>query len=139
MRRSISVYVSLPMISMENFDFHKNYVQIIKELGLKVISEWVCIPPYNEKLPPRSIFERDIKAINVSDLLIADITHQSHGVGMEIMYAYMLGKKLIVTFKKGSKVSRMILGIPGILCVEYESLSDLREKLSEAIKRMWAD
>ncbi len=127
-------YVSLPMIHTTDFSFNRRYINIVESLGIKVVSKWVASPPKESKLTPHEVFKRDLDAISRSDLLIADVTHPSHGVGMEIMYAYMLGKKIIVTYKSGSKLSYMILGLPGAVLVEYRNINELECKLKKVLE-----
>ena len=116
--KRITAYIALPMVHKEDFSFNEMYVKMIEELGMEVVSKWVTSMDIT---PPRKVFLRDIKSIEKSDMIIADVSEPSHGVGMELMYAFLKGKRIIVTARVGSKVSYMILGMPNIKIVWYNS------------------
>ena len=124
------VYVALPMVHREDFSFNERYVKLIEELGLEVISKWVTSM---DTITPREVFLRDIKSIEKSDVIIADVSEPSHGVGMELMYAFLKGKGIIVTVRAGSKVSYMILGMPNVKVIWYNSFDDLKVKLRKVL------
>lgn len=127
---TLKVYVALPMIHMKDFSFNKKFIKLLEDLGFEVLSKWVI---KFEEENPREVFERDISTIEKCDILIADVTFPSHGVGMEIMYAFIKGKRIIVTAKKGSKISYMILGMPGVRVIYYNTLSDLEKELRDLL------
>jgi len=128
--REVLAYVALPMVHKRDFSSNEKYVKLIEGLGLKVISKWVTSM---DTATPPEVFQRDVKSIERSDIIIADVTEPSHGVGMELMYAFLKGKKIIVTAKEGSKVSYMILGMPRVKIVWYNSLDDLEIKLRKVL------
>jgi len=61
---------------------------------------------------PADIYARDVAWIAGCDLLLAEITTPSHGVGYEIGYALQLGKPVFCLHREGVKVSKMITGNP---------------------------
>jgi len=62
------------------------------------------------KVDPVEVFSRDVNWIAGCDLLLAEISTPSHGVGYEIGYALNISKPVLCIFRKGVKVSKMILG-----------------------------
>ena len=124
-------YVALPMVSRGDFSFNREYVRVVESLGLEVASKWV---ESWDDADPREVFERDLRAIDACDVLVADVSEPSHGVGMEVMYAYMRGKRVVLTARRGSKVSRMLLGLPGAALVWYGDLGELRDGLRKALR-----
>ena len=60
----------------------------------------------------RDIYRRDVTWIDESDLLVAEVSTPSHGVGYEIGYALAREKPVFCLFKEEIKVSKMILGNP---------------------------
>ena len=58
------------------------------------------------------IYERDTAWIRGCDLLLAEVSTPSHGVGYEIGYALSLGKPVLCLHRAAAKVSKMILGNP---------------------------
>jgi nucleoside 2-deoxyribosyltransferase len=59
---------------------------------------------------PKDVFERDTNWITACDVLIAEVSTPSHGVGYEIGYALSLSKPVICLHKNNRKISKMILG-----------------------------
>lgn len=79
------------------------------------------------------IFERDYKQLESCDLLIAEVSERSHGVGVEIGLSYNLGLLRILLSEKGNTVSKLLEGMPNTVVLEYESVADLKEKLSKEL------
>jgi 2'-deoxynucleoside 5'-phosphate N-hydrolase len=63
-------------------------------------------------LDPLEVYARDTRWIQESDVLIAEVSVPSHGVGFEIGYALGLGKPVLALYQAGRKVSKMISGNP---------------------------
>jgi nucleoside 2-deoxyribosyltransferase len=127
------VYLSVPIISKRDLDKAQLLLKTIEDMGHRVISRWVTSPDLGYTLTPREVFERDVKGVKESDILVAEISEPSHGVGMEIMLAYMQRKKIVCTFIKGSAVSRMIRGLPEAFLIEYASEDEAVEKLGKLL------
>jgi len=87
-------------------------------------------------MPPQKVFERDTNGVRESDCLVADVSVPSHGVGLEIMLAFVNGKKIILLSKKGAVVSRMVLGIPEAIFVQYSAEDEIRSALKELLTTM---
>ncbi|RJQ15618.1 hypothetical protein C4573_05670 [Candidatus Woesearchaeota archaeon] len=83
---------------------------------------------------PKEIFTRDYKQLKSCNLLIAEVSETSHGVGIEIGMSYCLGLKRILLHEKGTLVSKLVQGMPETTVIEYEDLPDLRKKLSTALE-----
>jgi 2'-deoxynucleoside 5'-phosphate N-hydrolase len=63
-------------------------------------------------IDPSEVYFRDTTWIRESDVLIAEVSVPSHGVGYEIGYALSLGKPVLALYQEGRKVSKMISGNP---------------------------
>lgn len=61
---------------------------------------------------PADIYARDTAWIRACDLLLAEVSTPSHGVGYEIGYALSLNKPVLCLHRASRKVSKMILGNP---------------------------
>ena len=75
------------------------------------------------------------KEIDNSDFLIAELTHKSIGVGIEIGYAFATKKPIIYVRQKGAEYSTTTAGC-SVFVIEYENETDLVEKISQAIKEI---
>lgn len=61
---------------------------------------------------PGDIYQRDVRWIAESDLLVAEVSTPSHGVGYEIGHALSHGKPVLCLYQEGKNISKMILGNP---------------------------
>jgi 2'-deoxynucleoside 5'-phosphate N-hydrolase len=65
----------------------------------------------NERqLTPQNVYERDVNWIKNCDVLIAEVSVPSHGVGYEIGFALNIGKPVLCVYQKNRRVSKMITG-----------------------------
>jgi len=89
-------------------------------------------------IDPVVVYERDTRWIRECDLLVAEVSTPSHGVGYEIGYALQLRKPVICLYLKGTPVSKMILGNkdPRLLIFYYANISEaidfIKRRLAEA-------
>ncbi|HRR91405.1 MAG TPA: hypothetical protein P5253_03910, partial [bacterium] len=106
----------------------------ISEMGFEISSPWVLSGKDAGKTP-EDIFYRDIGSVKESDILVAEISSPSHGVGMEIMQAYVSNRKIIMVAREGSNISFLVRGVPGSTIVEYKNYEDLEENLKKILER----
>lgn len=92
-------------------------LQSIKDAGGDILSEIFvndAIQFGGSPLPTPEIYQRDINMINNADVVIAEVTNPSLGVGYELGYAQNLGKPILCLFDEasGRKLSAMVDGNP---------------------------
>jgi nucleoside 2-deoxyribosyltransferase len=63
-----------------------------------------------EILSPEEVYARDVAWIESCDILIAEVSTPSHGVGYEIGYALSKGKQVLCCHRRGKRISKMISG-----------------------------
>jgi len=63
-------------------------------------------------LSPRDVYIRDTGWLRECDVLIAEVSVPSHGVGYEVGLALGIEKPVLVLFQDGRKISKMIGGNP---------------------------
>ena len=80
---------------------------------------------------PRDVYARDINWIQASDILLAEISVPSHGVGYEIGFALDLGKPVFCLYQEGRAVSKMITGNPHP-ALTVSSYTDVADAISQA-------
>ncbi|MES2409787.1 MAG: nucleoside 2-deoxyribosyltransferase [Patescibacteria group bacterium] len=85
------------------------------------------------KLTDKEIYERDVELIQKSDLVIAEVTNPSLGVGYELAYAEMLKKPVVCLFRKieDKRLSAMVNGNSYFRVLTYTDLEDAAGKLKE--------
>ena len=120
------------------------YYQIIKflqEYG-QVLTEHVGEKDLNvmgeSTLSDKQIHDRDMKWLLESDLMVAEVTNPSLGVGYEIGRAIENNKKIVCLYRKlqNKKLSAMISGLIRVKNIEYNKISDLIEHLDLYLKNL---
>jgi 2'-deoxynucleoside 5'-phosphate N-hydrolase len=94
---------------------YQKIVAALQEYGHQVPTAVLASPevmPLEGVATPEEVYARDIGWITESDLLVAEVSTPSHGVGYEIGYALSLGKQVLCLYRQDRKVSKMILGNP---------------------------
>jgi nucleoside 2-deoxyribosyltransferase len=109
-------------------------INVLTGMGIDVPTAHIAetgVEEVDAREEPGDIYNRDVNWIQESDLLIAEVSTPSHGVGYEIGYALDLEKPVLCIFKKGVVVSKMITGNPHRLLavMEYKDMSNAEEIL----------
>ena len=75
------------------------------------------------------IYSRDLDWLKSSDLMIAEVSTPSLGVGYEIATAIHLNKKILCLYNpvKGRKLSAMIAGSPDVEVYAYTDLEEAKK------------
>jgi len=84
------------------------------------------------------IHDRDLKWLRNSDVLIAEVTLPSLGVGYEIGIATSEKTPIIALFKNNTKkrLSAMISGSESIRVIEYSEVEELFSKLDDMLNKI---
>ncbi|MDD4937757.1 MAG: nucleoside 2-deoxyribosyltransferase [Candidatus Shapirobacteria bacterium] len=101
----------------------KNFGDVLTEhIGNKNLSQM------GEAISAQEIYKRDIDWVKNCDVLVAEVTNPSFGVGMEIARATEFNKRVICIYRviDGKKLSAMISGCPGIEVFKYENIDGLK-------------
>jgi nucleoside 2-deoxyribosyltransferase len=90
-------------------------VEAIKKAGGNVLSEVFvhdAIDYGGSPLPPKDIYERDTQMIHDADVMIAEVTNPSLGVGYELAYAEKINRPILCLFNKTAtnSLSAMVSG-----------------------------
>lgn len=91
----------------------------------------------SEKKPgqDQAIYKQDTDWLKESDIVIAECTCPSIGVGYELAYAERLQKPTYVFFRKGKgSLSAMINGDPFFHIYQYETEEELTALIDSALK-----
>ena len=116
----MKVYLSVPMIANRALPRAKLIAKAITDAGHTVSSPWVLGPVENVDPLAVDVFQRDTRATEESDAIVADVTEPSIGVGMELMAAYKAHRRIILVVKKGKVTSRMLTHMDRKETVEYD-------------------
>ena len=116
-------------------DLASTYAEMIAMLGSygRVLTEHLgsdeVIEAKDRVLSDKEIHDRDLQWIVESDLLVAEVTVPSLGVGYEIGRAIEMGKPVLCLFKQGSEytISAMIAGSDKVEMKYYQSLEEVKD------------
>jgi nucleoside 2-deoxyribosyltransferase len=82
-----------------------------------------------------AVARRDLDWVAACDALIAEVSTPSHGVGVEVAAAVAGGKPVLLVYRHGVVVSRLLLGLPGAASLAYTNLAELRDGVKEFLAR----
>ncbi len=110
-----------------------------RDLWLEYLDEYGAVintSAYDKNnISDKEIYERDISWIKQCDVVVAEITNPSLGVGYELCYAEKQDKPIICYYVKDTNISAMIQGNNHIIKIPYEYTKtfskDILEKISE--------
>ncbi len=120
---------------------YRRFVSGLEAAGFRVLAGAVAaehVGPTGETLDRHVIFTRDLGWLDACDLLVAEVTTPSHGVGYEIAYArYQRRIPVICLYRPAAakRCSAMISGDPGVELIEYEDVDAALPRLLESIRQ----
>ena len=110
-------------------DLYAQIIVLLKKYGT-VVTEHVGdaqITQEGEGAPDREIHDRDIAWLRECDVIVAEVTAPSLGVGYELGRAVEWGKRIVCLYRTspGKKLSGMIAGAPGVVVHQYTDVGEL--------------
>ena len=114
---------------------YPHIIACLKKYG-EVLTEFVADPQHTQlgeqRLAPEAIYRRDMGLIDRCDVLVAEVTVPSFGVGVEVALAGAQGKPVLALYHpaKDRRLSAMIAGDPNVTVVEYVSTEDAMSKIT---------
>jgi nucleoside 2-deoxyribosyltransferase len=114
----------------EELPIYQHVVARLKSLGHVVLTEHVADPNVLSRerdVPAREVYRRDANWLNGADVVIAEISRPSLGVGYEIGYALQRETPTLCVYRDGLFVSKMITGNPSpfLTLAAYRDESEL--------------
>lgn len=119
----------------EKIDIYEKINNLLRNYG-SILDEHVANRNVNElekDYTQEQIYSRDISWIKECDIVVAETSVPSLGVGYELAYAENLGKKIICIYDENTNLSAMIKGNKYFELIEYNNSSDLLLKLKEIL------
>jgi 2'-deoxynucleoside 5'-phosphate N-hydrolase len=122
----------------EDAGLYARIIQFLKQFGT-VFTEHVgdasLTSQGDEGITDFHIHDRDMEWLIASDVIVAEVTTVSTGVGYEIGRAVSLGKIVICLYREqpGKRLSAMIAGCPGISVVLYQHPEEIESVLAELL------
>ena len=109
---------------------------LLESLDLELLSRHQTQDDFwksESRLTERQIHDRDYRWLQKADLVIAEITNPSLGVGAELADAVWLGIPVLAVYKREyeHEISAYICGKAGVVCRAYRDTADLKEIIRE--------
>lgn len=113
----------------EDKEFYLKLIEYLQKYG-EVLTEHIgnknLTERGEEKLDDKLIRARDMAWVREADVIVADVSTPSLGVGYEIRDAEVLEKSILCLYKlqEGKRLSAMIAGSEDLLVKNYSTLED---------------
>lgn len=117
---------------------YRQIIRLLKEYG-DVLTEHVGYEDpirAESDMSDEAIYARDMSWLEEADILVAEVTIPSHGVGYEIARGEILGKDILCLYRLGAahRLSALIAGNPHIRYEEYEHPEQIRPILEAFLR-----
>ena len=123
----------------EDADLYFRIIEYLKTFG-EVLTEHIGDPSLtsvgDDGPNDKFIHDRDLEWLESSDVLVAEVTTVSMGVGYEIGRAVEAGKKVLCLFRpdSGKNISAMISGCNDLDLVNYTTLDEAKLAIEKFLK-----
>lgn len=120
-------------------EIYGEIIEILQNYG-PVLTEHIAdakISSYGQtNMTDHEIYTKDTNWIKEADVIVAEVTNPSLGVGYELGFAEALKKKTIVLYRKSEdkRLSAMVAGNSNIMYIEYKEVSDLSAIFDKMLK-----
>jgi len=124
----------------EDAALYSQLIEILRNYG-EVLTEHVgdqTLSSLGDDGPSdRFIHDRDLEWLQAADVIVAEVTTISMGVGYEIGRAVEAGKPVLCLFRpdSGRNLSAMISGCPSLELVNYNTLDEAQQSIENFMKK----
>ena len=124
----------------EDAALYRRIIALLQQFG-SVLTEHVgsagLTPTGEQELSDEAIFERDVAWLAEADVVVAEVTTPSLGVGYEIAQAETLDKPVLCLCRPsvGWRLSAMLAGNPALTCEVYEDTDEIKPILERFLRR----
>lgn len=121
----MKAYITSPVSYTQNrLDLLPHIKQVVEEAGIESFV-------FEVGGDSKDIFNRDYSNLKTSDIIIAEVSERSHGVGIELGLSYGLGLKRILLLAEGGSVSKLVEGMPETTILVYKDIEHLKDILKK--------
>lgn len=112
----------------EDAGLYRELINVLKKYG-EVLTEHVGSSQIENTSTDREIHNQDVQWLREADIVIAEVTTPSLGVGYEIGRAVAMDKQIVCLYREidGKSISAMIKGAPEVVCYKYSDLDSGKE------------
>lgn len=114
-------------------------VDFLQDRGFEVLTTHVAASDVlaqesREGVTAADIYARDLRWLADCDLVVAEVSTPSLGVGVEVTEAHHMGKPILALARSDVQLSAMIAGNPAITILTYDNEADLFRKLAGTLE-----
>ena len=135
----MNIYVSGSMYGgQQKIDTYKKLIDKLEEYG-EVLTKQIADPKAIEKEEHQNdadIYKDLEKKLEKADIVIAEVSVASIGVGYEIGYAAKLNKKIVAIYDENylDKVTTMVRGNKKIRIIPYKDIDEILDNIEDILK-----
>ena len=116
----------------ETKSLYKQMATVATNLGFDYF--WAFLngtdPILNPDVSSHDVYQRDIKELDASDIMIAYIGEPTTGTGIEIEHAHVTKKPVVILYEQNTQISRMLRGCPAVVKeIIFSSTADALKQL----------
>lgn len=114
-----------------------NYLKSFAEVLTEHVGDPALTSVGDDGPNDKFIHDRDLEWLNACDLVVAEVTTVSMGVGYEIGRAVEAGKKVLCLFRpdSGNNLSAMISGCDDLTLVNYSDFDEVKKAIYKFCNR----
>jgi hypothetical protein len=119
---------------------YQEFCEHLQQYG-NILTEHVADPSLDstgEDLSKKEVYERDMRLMDNADLLIADVSTPSLGVGYEVRYAEEKEIPIMVLYHEGSEhsLSGLIKGNSDIIVLRYYEPTQIFDEIDGFVRKV---
>jgi nucleoside 2-deoxyribosyltransferase len=138
MKRFMKIYFAAPITNkIPNINLYNKIIKYLNRYGI-VLNKRLGDKNFwkgrkNKKFSEKEIYDFDLKLLLKSDVVVAEISYPSLGVGYEIGRAIERKKPILGLYNKKMKkqISKMILGAHEITIRPYRTFTEIKSIIRE--------
>jgi CheY-like chemotaxis protein len=124
----------------QNAAIYRVIVDHLESTGHDVLTKHVAradVLTWEQARTPQEVYERDMAWLRQCDVVVAEVTSPSLGVGYEIAEALHLGKPVLCIYRDGTALTKLLTGNtkPGIVVLAYASEAELLSAVDAFLER----
>lgn len=137
------IYLAAPMLGVRRaLRVVRRVASALEKAGHVILTPHVLdeVLDVEKGISPREVYERDVRLMEEAEVLVAEVSYPSLGVGFEIAYSLLRGKPVIALCDEERlvKTSALIRGVanPKFRLLTYGSAEEAVEKLLQELRRL---
>lgn len=137
----MKIYFAFTIVGDREFLGHaRKIVEILESHGHEVLTKHFLrddVYHVDRAVPAQEVFHRDMKWLAQCDMLIAEVSNSSFGVGYETAHVLGMGKRVVLFYNNNmdKKISLLVKGNthPNCTVVAYDSVEEIEDFIRKSL------